>query len=198
MAAALCLCILYGCSGGSSLSEKLAGRWAGVPERLFDTSASSATMIETYSFAGSDSIENGGSVTISALISVTGAISGTEGITQPVSLTASGYATISGTWQALSSDKAALHLDANTLSVTVDPDAVIVSSDMLSESADSDNARLTSLRPQLSQSIAEQLRKAVSARYQPEITLTNVSIGNDNSRLKFKIDKISYTLSRQP
>jgi len=193
-----CLCLLTACSGASSLSEKITGRWAGVPERLFDTSASSATMMETYSFAASDSVENGGTVTVSALVSVTGAISGAEGISQPVSLTASGYAAVDGTWRAISGDKVELRLNMSTMTVAVDPDAVIVSSDMLSDSPDSDSARLTSLRPGLSKSIAGQLRKAVGKRYKPVMTLTNVAVDDHGSRLKFKIEKISYKLMRQP
>lgn len=197
-AAACCVTLLAGCSGASSLSKNVEGRWAGVPERLFDTDASSATIIETYTFTPSDSVENGGNVTITSLVSVTGAISGAEGITQPVSLTASGYASISGKWTAVSDDKIDLALDSSTLTVNVDPDVVIVSTNVLSENPDTDSATLTNMKPLLSQSISTQLRKAVGERYGSSMTLNDVSVDSDNARMKFKIDKITYTLSRQP
>lgn len=183
------------CDSASSLAKSLTGAWSGAPERLFDANTSSGTIIETYSFAPDDTIENGGAVTISALMSVTGAIEGTPGITEPVSLTASGYAMISGTWQAISADRVELTLDQNTLTVKVDPDAVVLNADMLT--GGSAPASVASLKPKLAESISSQLREATARRFKPQMTLTSVTVKNANT-LKFKIDKTAYTLTRQP
>lgn len=197
-AAFCCVGLLSSCSGASSLSKKVEGSWAGVPERLFDAEASSATIIETFTYTLSDSVDNGGNVTLTSLVSVTGAITGAEGITQPVSLTASGSATILGKWTAVSGDKIEISLDTTTMTVNVDPDAVVVSTNVLSDSPNSDSASLTGMKPQLAQSISAQLRKAVSERYGDSMTLSDVSVDDDNARMKFKVNKITYTLSRQP
>lgn len=186
--------MMVSCNSASKLAGELSGAWAGVPERLFDAGASSATVIETYSFVPVDSVKDGGNVMVTALMSVTAAVSGTPGIAYPVTVTASGYATINGTWTALSHDKIDLRLDQSTLNVSVDPEAVLVSTDM---EGNSDSANLTSLRPQLATSIRSQLQHAVSEHYRPQQILDHVSV-IDGRTLKFKIDKASYTLSRQP
>lgn len=183
------------CDSASSLARDLTGAWSGTPERLFDADASSGTMIETFSFAAGDTIDNGGQFTVSALMSVTGALSGAEGITVPVSVTASGYAMITGTWQAISADRVKLLLDESSLMVKVDPDAVVINADMFTGT--SAPANMATLKPQLAESIAAQLRHAVSGRYRPEMTMTGVSV-KDGTTLRFKIDKSSYTFSRQP
>lgn len=181
------------CENASSLAKKLIGGWSGAPERLFDAGASSATVIETFSFAPADTIKNGGQLTITALISVTGAMNGAEGIIQPVSLTASGYATLTGTWKAISADRIEVTLDPEAMTVNVDPSAVVINANAATGTAaapDVDN-----LRPQLAQSISAQMRKAVEARYADVETLNGVSL-KDNT-LKFKINKTAYTLTRQ-
>lgn len=181
------------CENASSLAKNLIGGWSSAPERLFDAEASSATVIETFSFAPVDTIKNGGQLTITALISVTGAMNGAEGIIQPVSLTASGYATLTGTWKAISADRIEVALDPETMTVNVDPSAVVINANAATGTAaapDVDN-----LRPQLAQSISAQMQKAVEARFADVATLNSVSL-KDNT-LKFKINKTAYTLTRQ-
>ena len=95
-AAVSLLLAVAGCSSAYNLAQKLLGAWSSVPERLIDTDASSATIIETYAFSPLDSVKDGGLIQLTSLISVTGAVQGTPGISTPVSLTASGYATVSG------------------------------------------------------------------------------------------------------
>ncbi len=183
------------CDNASSLSKDLEGAWTGNPDRLFDSQASSGTIIETFSFTPVDSVKDGGSVTVTSLLSVTGAVSGAEGITQPVSVTASGSASISGTYRCVSADRAEITLDPQTLTVNVDPDAVVVNADVLTGT--SAPANMATLKPNLAQSIASQFRTAVSQRVPDSATLESLSI-KDGTTLKFKIDKTTYTLTRQP
>lgn len=183
------------CDNASSLSKDLEGAWAGAPERLFESDASTGTIIETFTFVPVDTIKDGGNVTITSLMSVTGAVSGAEGITQPISVTASGSATISGTYHALSADRVELALDENSLSVKVDPDAVVINADALT--GDSAPANVATLKPGLAQSISLQFNAAVRQRYTASETLRSLSI-KDATTLKFKIEKTQYTLTRQP
>jgi len=182
------------CNRNTRLANAITGAWRGVPEQLFDVSTSSATIIETYSFSLSDSSSTGGPAIVTSLISVTGVVDGTEGISRPVSVTASGYTTIQGVWTATSGDEIELHLDRPTLSVNIDPDAVIVTGNTINNS---NRASTAVMRPQLASSISEQLHAAMLSRYSPVQKLKNVSI-TDGKTLKFKIGKSSFTLTRQP
>ncbi|MBD5185033.1 MAG: hypothetical protein HDS92_00300 [Bacteroidales bacterium] len=183
------------CDNASTLSKELDGSWSGAPEPLFDSGASSATIIETWTFAPSDSSDTSGSLILTALTSVTGSISGAEGISVPVSVTASGYATVTGTWEALSVDRVNVALDPSSMTVKVDPDAVIINADVIGDAAAAPN--VATLRPQLAESIKTQMEKAVSQRYADINQLTSVSVTDNSSTLKFKVNKTSYSLTRQ-
>ncbi|MBD5317115.1 MAG: hypothetical protein HDS11_05560 [Bacteroides sp.] len=183
------------CDNASTLSKELDGSWSGAPEPLFDSGASSATIIETWTFAPSDSSDTSGSLILTALTSVTGSISGAEGISVPVSVTASGYATVTGSWEALSVDRVNVALDPSSMTVKVDPDAVIINADVIGDAAAAPN--VATLRPQLAESIKTQMEKAVSQRYADINQLTSVSVTDNSSTLKFKVNKTSYSLTRQ-
>ncbi len=193
-AAVSLLLAVAGCSSAYNLAQKLLGAWSSVPERLIDTDASSATIIETYAFSPLDSVKDGGLIQLTSLISVTGAVQGTPGISTPVSLTASGYATVSGKWTATSSEAVEITLDMLTLVVNVDPEAVLISTNI---SDDVDNAVTEQLRPQFAKSVRNQLLKAATERYSGVMKLNDVRIIDDTT-LKFKLNKNPYTLTRQP
>lgn len=194
-AAALTLGI-QSCENAASLARDLDGTWAGVPERLFETDASSGTVIETFTFAPADSVTDGGTVSISALTSVSGAVSGVVGITEPVSVTASGVASVNGSWKAISADRVELALDLGSMTVKVDPDAVVMNADILSDGPAP--ATMAQLKPQLAESIAAQLRKSIGERYAAMSQMDGVSIKDNGNTLRFKINKSSYSLTRQP
>lgn len=193
-AAVSLLLAVAGCSSAYNLAQKLLGAWSSVPERLIDTDASSATIIETYAFTPLDSVKAGGLIQLTSLMSVTGAVQGTPGISTPVSLTASGYATVSGKWTATSSEAVEITLDMSTLVVNVDPEAVLISTNI---SDDVDNALTEQLRPQFARSVRSQLLKAATERYSGVMKLSDVKIIDDTT-LKFKLNKNPYTLTRQP
>lgn len=196
LAAGALMVAAVSCQGPTELAGKVEGSWAGVPERLFDAGASSATVIETFTFARDDKAQqpDSGKLYMTSLMSVTAALPGAPGVVTPISVTASGYASVEGTWKAVSADKIDVSLDQSTLNVRVDPKDVLVSTDLM---ADADSASLMQTRPQLAASIRGQLHKVASERYRPQMTFSDVSI-TDNKTLKFKIDKSSYTLTRQP
>ena len=104
------------CDDTARLIKDVTGTWSGAPEKLVDNSASSATIIDTYTFTAIPDTK-GGNVTITSLISVTGQIDGAQAIVQPFSLSASGTASIQGTWTAIDDDEIALSLEPDRKSV---------------------------------------------------------------------------------
>lgn len=183
---------LFSCDNGATrLSKEIEGSWSGTPEKLVQSGSSEATVIETYDFLGNDSI-NGGNIIINSIISVTGSISGSEAIVQPFSLTASGSATISGTWRAIDDDEISIALDSRTLQVKVDPDAVVLSSNIISGS---EAPSVDSIAPGIANQIRTQLSKALEIRYLTIKHLDDVKI-KDNI-LKYEIADIDYLMQRQ-
>lgn len=179
------------CDDTARLIKDVTGTWSGAPEKLVDNSASSATIIDTYTFTAIPDTK-GGNVTITSLISVTGQIDGAQAIVQPFSLSASGTASIQGTWTAIDDDEIALSLEPKTLDVNIDPQAVVLSSSLLSGNT---SAAVDSMKPALVQTIKAQVQQAVTARYLSMKHLDDVDV--KGSILKYEIGKHHYTMSRQ-
>ena len=179
------------CDDTARLIKDVTGTWSGAPEKLVDNSASSATIIDTYTFTAIPDTK-GGNVTITSLISVTGQIDGAQAIVQPFSLSASGTASIQGTWAAIDDDEIALSLEPKTLDVNIDPQAVVLSSSLLSGNT---SAAVDSMKPALVQTIKAQVQQAVTARYLSMKHLDDVDV--KGSILKYEIGKHHYTMSRQ-
>lgn len=97
-------------------------------------------------------------------------------------------------WTATSSEAVEITLDMSTLVVNVDPEAVLISTNI---SDDVDNAVTEQLRPQFAKSVRNQLLKAATERYSGVMKLNDVRIIDDTT-LKFKLNKNPYTLTRQP
>lgn len=152
---------LTSCENSSKLADSIAGTWSGAPEKLIDNNSSAATITETYTFMH-DKASNGGDVIVTALISVTGAVSGTEAFIQPFSIAAAATAQISGTWEAKSDNKIAFEWNDSTLVVNVDPQAVTLSANLLTNS---ESPSVESLKPQFAESIKAQVAQAVEVKF---------------------------------
>lgn len=153
--------MLTSCDEKSKLADQMSGTWSSAPEQLVDNSASSATIIETYSFIR-DTDRAGGELTLTALISITGQVNGTDAFLQPFSMTAAGMASISGSWEAVSDEDVNIHWNDSTLSVSVDPSAVVLTSNVITGQT---TPQLDSIKPQLAQSINAQITQAVKLRF---------------------------------
>lgn len=182
---------LQSCDDSAKLAENLEGTWSGAPERLIDTSASSASVIDTYTFTHTPDTK-GGNITITSVISVTGQIDGSQAIVQPFSLSASGTASVQGTWEAIDDDEIAISIDPKTLNVNIDPDAVVLSSSLLSGNT---SAAVDSMKPALVNTIKAQVKEAVGNRYLSLKHIEDIDI--KGSILKYEIGKQHYTMSRQ-
>lgn len=182
---------LQSCDDSAKLAENIEGTWSGAPEHLIDTSASSASIIDTYTFTHTPDTK-GGNITITSVISVTGQIDGSQAIVQPFSLSASGTASVQGTWEAIDDDEIAVAIDPKTLNVAIDPDAVVLSSSMLTGNT---SAAVDSMKPALVNTIKAQVQQAVGNRYLSLKRLDDVEV--KGPMLKYEIGKQHYTMSRQ-
>lgn len=180
------------CGESAKLATEVEGTWSTAPSHLVDNTASSATTIDTYTFLRSDDKAAGGTVDITSLISTTAQINGTGAVIQPFSLSAASTATVSGTWQAVSDDAIDVSVDISTLKVNVDPDAVVLSSSILT--GDNYNS-VDSMKPALVSSIRAQVTQAITARYLSIGKIKDVKVKGDVMDWKVAGDNI--TLSRQ-
>ena len=111
------LTLMTACDTKAKLAESVQGKWTGNPEKMLDTGAASATMVRTLEFTE-------GSVTMTAMITVENTMQSNDSIVTPLQITASGVATITGVYQAKDDDELTISLDATSMNVNVDPDAV--------------------------------------------------------------------------
>lgn len=180
------------CDSSSQLAKEITGTWSGTPQRLVDNSASTATIIDSYTFDRDSTGYNGGDVSITGVVSVTGQINGSDAIIQPFSLSASALATIKGTWQAVDGDEIRFNWDSNSLTVKVDPDAVVLSTDLLTGT---EAPAVDSMRPQLAESIRAQIAQAVEVKYLGIRKIDDIKI-RKNGEMKFELHDQDYFFTR--
>lgn len=124
--------LLTGCDSRAKLCESIQGEWTGNPERLLDTGAATASLVRVLEFTeGSTDCE--GTVTMMAMITVENAMQFNDSLVSPLQITASGTAMITGVYQAKDDDELMISLDVTSISVNVDPEAVQLNYNVLSE-----------------------------------------------------------------
>lgn len=173
------------------LARDLQGSWSGAPERMTGGPAAETTLIETIDFMGSDSV-SGGNIIVNAMISMTGAVSGSDAIVEPVSLTAAASATISGVWRAIDDDEVSVTLDPRTLDVNVDPKTVLLSTNVLTGA---EAPALDSITPGVTAMIKSRIASSLQMKYLAMKYLDDVKI-KDNI-LRFEVGGVDYTFQRQ-
>ncbi|MBJ2195414.1 MAG: hypothetical protein JFT11_06580 [Muribaculaceae bacterium] len=117
------LTLMTACDTKAKLAESVQGKWTGNPEKMLDTGAASASMVRTLEFT-KGAADTEGSVTMTAIITVENTMQSNDSIVTPLQITASGVATITGVYQAKDDDELTISLDATSMNVNVDPDAV--------------------------------------------------------------------------
>ena len=151
-AAALCALGLSSCNEASKLAKNIEGTWSGAPERLIDDPTGTATVIESTTFAV-DSTGKGGDMIIVGLVSATGQMQGSTAIIQPISISAAAKAEVLGKWQAIDDDEIQVSIDTRTLTVSIDPEGVVLTTNMLDGDA---QANVASIKPQLAEAVKQQ------------------------------------------
>ena len=117
------LTLMTACDTKAKLAESVQGKWTGNPEKMLDTGAASASTVRTLEFT-KGAADTEGSVTMTAMITVENTMQSNDSIVTPLQITASGVATITGVYQAKDDDELTISLDATSMNVNVDPDAV--------------------------------------------------------------------------
>lgn len=113
---------LIGCTTSGDLAEKATGQWSGTTVHFDKKSMIDGAFTPTFRFDRAEG-QNGGAVTITSLVSVTMPVNAPiDSVgTTAVSATATGIATVSGTWQTPDGNVIKLHLDMSTLVIDIDP-----------------------------------------------------------------------------
>lgn len=187
---------LDSCETKAHLANEIEGTWAGTPQSITDNSALTATLLETFQFvkipAEDGGESTGGTVNIVGMLSSSIQLVGDNDFEQPLTFTSSARSSIVGSWQAIDDEEIVVTLNPNTLTVVVDPDAVVPGSALLSESS---QAKIEQMKPDIINMIASGLKQSLSNRYSSVKLLDDVEI--DGPVLKFEIGKANYVFNRQ-
>ncbi len=187
---------LVSCDGSSRLAKNIQGSWSGTPENFTDNSAVTATILETLDFsapaASSVMGEKSGPIVISGMLTVSTQVVADADYVEPLTLTATAKSSISGTWTVIDDDEIALALDINTLNVEVDPSDVVAEGNAM---LGTNNVRIDSLRPSVTQSVSAGMKRALAMRYASIRHLDDVKV--KGPLLKFEIGKMDCVFTRQ-
>lgn len=155
---ALLAATVSSCDEKARLASDIEGSWSGTPERIYVSDAASSTITRIFTFIKGDS-NAPATVIADVTFSTEQAVQPSDSIVQPVTVTATGSATISGTWSAIDDDEIAIVFDYSTMKVDVDPEAITVDYDILSST---DTPQLEALRPAMAQSVKTHLTKVMT------------------------------------
>lgn len=131
------------CDNKEKLSKALNGVWAGAPEQITDTGAAKASMIRSFEFTPTGN-SGEGNVTMTVFITVENTMPASDSIVTPLTITATGSATLTGVYQATDDDEIKVNLDASLPTVDVDPDAVQLNYNVLTDASASNVSALKS------------------------------------------------------
>ena len=140
-AAAFCSIAVTSCNSRAKLAQSIQGEWTGNPEKLLDTGAAQATAVRVLEFTPGTA-DTEGSVTMSALVTVENTMPFNDSIQTPLTISASGTATITGVYQVKDDDELMISLDATSISTHVDPEGVVLNYNVVTEESGSTAAKL--------------------------------------------------------
>lgn len=191
LAIAAALPLLSSCDTRQKLSDEIQGIWAGTPEELTNTGAARATMVRMMEFT-STGTSGEGNVTITAMITVDNTMPANDSIVTPLTISASGTATITGVYQAKDDDDLLLNLDASSMTVSVDPEGVQLNYDILTGNS---GPQLKSLRPAAAMLASQQIDHAARSVF---FNLTEIEdIKVNNNLLECEMGHKGLTFRRQ-
>lgn len=184
---------LQSCDGAARLAGDVAGPWTGAPESFYDDATSNATIVETYDFTLSDDKSNntGGPLILTALLGADGQLPGNDDAAKPYEINVSAKATANGNWKAIDDDEILITIDSKSINVTVDPDAVVVSSE--SETGESVPA-IGIVTAKMIRGIQTQFAQALKIRYLAPIKMDDIKI--DGNVMTYEINDLTYTMQR--
>ncbi len=189
--ASLVALLAASCSSKDKLAEELNGTWSSAPEQIANSGATRTTMVRVIEFNN-----NGGSpegaVTMTALITVDNVMAAGDSISVPLTITASGAATITGVFQAKDDDELLINLDYSSLQVSVDPQAVQLNYNLLTQESSS---RLEALRPGALRLATQQIQQSATSVFSNLTEIEDIKI--DNNLMSCEIGHKDLTFRRQ-
>lgn len=131
-----------------------------------------------------------GTITMTAIITVENTMQFNESVVTPLTITATGTATITGTYQVRDHDDILVGLDATSLSVSVDPDAVQLNYNILSE----DSAPMVEkLKPGAAVLATQQINRAAQNAFANITEIEDIHIKNNTMRCEISDRDIAFS-----
>ena len=184
LAAALTVFVsLTSCNEAAKLASETEGSWSGAPEQFTVSDAAVATMTPVYTFVLGDNDKEGGTVTVSSMISATIPYAPqTPEIVQPSSVTASAIGTIEGTWKAMDDEDIVFNFNFESLNINVNPDNITLSDNAFTEQA---QAHWEKFKEPYLKSLESRFADAMRLRFMAVRGLEDIKIKKDIMEYEF-------------
>lgn len=190
-AMAALLPFMTACDSKAKLAEAVQGRWNGNPETVLDTGAASASMSRILEFT-KGAADTEGSVTMTAMITVENTMQFNDSIVAPLQITASGTATITGVYQAKDDDELTISLDATSMTVNVDPDAVQLNYNIQTENS---APMVEKLKPGAAILATQQINRAAQNAFSNISEIDDIKINGNIMRCEINHTDLTFTKS---
>lgn len=190
MAVAAMLPLMTSCNSKAKLAEALQGEWSGNPETILDTGAASASMVRMLEFTRG-AADTEGSITMTAMITVENTMQSNDSIVTPLQITASGTATITGVYQVKDDDELTISLDATSMTVDVDSDAVQLNYNIVTEQS---APLVEKLKPGAAILATQQINRAAQNAFSNITEIDDIKI--DGSIMRCEINHTDLTFSQ--
>lgn len=186
--------VFTSCESKTKLAKQIEGSWTATPERLSDDNVVSATAVRIFDFLPDTSTPvTNGQLVMSSMITITNAATNPgDSIMQHYEMTATGVATVTGSWTAIDDDEVMVNVDPSTLNVRVDPEGVEINVNAITGQTVSVP---DSLKPAFAESIRAQIRVLVEKQFFGFSKIDDISIKDDF--MKMEINHHDYSLRRQ-
>ena len=182
-AALTAIVALTSCNEAAKLAADTEGSWSGAPEQFTVNYAAVATMTPIYTFVLGDGDKEGGTVTVSALISATMPYTPqAPEVVLPFSITASAIGTIEGTWKAMDDDDIAFNFNFDSLNVNVNPDNITLSDNALTDQTQSNWEQF---KPAYIKTLEARFSDAMRLRFMAIRGLEDIKIKDDIMEYEF-------------
>lgn len=189
------LAALSGCETPGRLSRRVEGQWSGVPMNFDKKTMIDGEFTPTFRFERIDGVRNGGNFTMTAMVNVTMPVDAPIDSlgTTPVSASASGLATVSGTWVADDTDDLDLIYDLTTLVVNMDPDVQFEYANIWTSG---DLPASSKVPVAVRRAFEKQMTDGLTASIDEIDDLDDISFNKDETMMNCKLDDRKQTLTR--
>lgn len=188
---------LCGCTSNNQFANEVAGSWASNEISLDMPAPEIVNITDLFDFT-LDEADNatGGTVIMSGQLSVETPAEGDE-VDMTYAYSAAATATMSGTWNVVkddggTDDEILIMLDPSTFTVNVDPDAVVMRSNILT---DEQSPAVDSIPPVLLNKVRTIATHAAERHFLIFRKLEDVKI--DKSVMTFEVKDVAYRLEKQ-